>query len=139
MLDPNNGAAKWNRNLKGATQSITDGVNAVTTAPTAKAAAQADKWLSRLNDAKTKDKFKSGLNRVTLQQWQTAMLQKGVQRVAAGADAGQSKYQSFASDFYPYLAQGQAKVAALPKLTLEDSINRMTTMIRHNAGFVRKS
>lgn len=139
MLDPNTAASKWQRNLSGATQSITDGVNAVQTAPTAKAAAASTKWQQNVASANAKSKFENSLKNVSLQAWQTAMIQKGVPRVAAGATAGQPKYAAFASDFFPFLANVTAQTQAMPNLTLQDSINRMTAQITGVSKYQKKS
>ena len=49
MLDPTAATAKWVANLLAATPSITAGVNAVTVAPGAAAAASVNTWLAKIN------------------------------------------------------------------------------------------
>lgn len=138
MITPNQSAEKWNRRLKASTEDIKNGVNNVTVAPTQKAAAASTKWQAKLAAADTKARFENGLKRVSLEDWKTAMIDKGIGRIAAGADAGQSKFESFAADFLPFLAGVKSKVDAMPSLTLEDSINRMTTQVREVAKYRRK-
>lgn len=132
---PADATAKWLQGLGGASDRMTRGAMAVTTAPGQKAAAAADKWLARVTQAKAK--FANNVGRVSLAEWQNAYTKIGVPRVMQGAQAKQAKMTSFMNDFLPYLSAGVAKIDAMPKVTLEDGINRATAMIRHNAGFVR--
>lgn len=132
---PQDATTKWVQNLGAATNAITAGVNAVSTAPGAKAAAQSDKWLARITAAKSK--WQTNVGSVSLQSWQQSMINVGIPRVSQGAQAKQGKYAAFASQFFPYLNTGIAKVQAMPSTTLEDNIARATAMIRYNAGFKR--
>lgn len=128
-------STKWKDRLSAATQQITDGVNRVTVAPGQKAAAQADLWIRKVTDSK--DKWKRRVGAVTLPEWQQAMTQKGIPRIAQGAAANQGKMTSFMTEFLPHLDRGVAIVDSMPKGSIEDSINRAATMIRHNADFKR--
>lgn len=133
--DPQAATAKWVRNISSATADITRGVQAVTTAPGQAAAAQAQKWINNLQAAQAK--WKARVASVSLTDWQNAMLNVGVPRIAQGANAKQGKFTSFMQDFLPYLQSGVATIDKMPNVTLEDSINRATAMIRHNAKFSR--
>jgi hypothetical protein len=132
-LDPTAATAKWVANLSAAGPSITAGVNAVTVAPGASAAKAVTTWLARVQASAPK--WQKNVGAVTLQEWQTAMLDKGVPRIASGAQAAQGKYAAFATSFFPYLAQGVAKVKAMPKTDLSSSIARAVAMIQHNAAY----
>lgn len=132
-LDPTEATAKWVNNLSNATSSITAGVNKVTQAPGAAAAAQVQTWLARIQQSA--QKWATNVGKVSLQEWQQAMINVGIPRIAQGAQAKQNKYLAFAQKFYPYLAQGQAQVKAMPKVTLQDGINRAVAMIKHNAAY----
>lgn len=136
-LDPTSGTAKWVNNLSNATSSITAGVNAVTQAPGAKAAAAVQTWLARIQQSA--NKWAKNVGAITLPEWQQAMINVGIPRIAQGAQAKQGKYLAFAQKFYPYLAQGQAQVQAMPKITLQDGINRAVTMIKHNAAYAGRT
>lgn len=136
-LDPTAGTAKWVNNLSNATSSITAGVNAVTQAPGQKAANAVQTWLARIQQSA--QKWARNVGGVTLQEWQQAMLNVGIPRIAQGAQAKQGKYLAFATKFYPYLAQGQAQVQAMPKVTLQDGINRAVAMIKHNAAYAGRT
>lgn len=134
--DPNTVAAKWASRLGAATQEITAGVNSVTVAPGQRAAAQVDTWLARVQAAR--DKWVRNVSGVSLGSWQQAMIQKGVPRVAQGAQAAQPKMAAFMSQFLPHVEAGAAQVRNMPKTTIEDGIQRAIAQIRHNATFVRK-
>ena len=139
MKDASQVAAKWQRNLAGSTESIKQGVDAVTSSPTAAAAGSVAKWQASMQAQKTRDKYVAGLNRVTLQDWQTAMKEKGIARISAGASAAQPKFQKFMTELLPFVDTVRSKVHAMPKLTLEDSIARATTNMREMAKFKRSA
>lgn len=132
-LDPNAGTAKWVAGLSGATAQITAGVNAVTRAPGAAAAANVQVWLARVQASA--QKWQTNVGRVPLADWQRSMIEKGIPRIAQGAQANQDKMLAFNQKFYPYLETGMNKVKAMPKTTLQDNIQRAVAMIQHNAAF----
>lgn len=134
--DAQSATQKWVTNLSGSTQAMTRGVNAVTVAPGAKAAAAADKWLMKVTASR--DKFARRVGSVSLQDWQNAMTSYGINRVGQGAQAKQGKMQSFMTDYLPYLQLGVNKIDAMPKNTLSDGIARAVAMIEHNAAYQRK-
>lgn len=130
-------ADKWSERLSAAQQAITDGVNRVTQSPMALAAAKANQWQQAVGSARAKEKYVSGLNRTTLTDWKSAMLEKGVQRIATGATAAKPKMRAFMAQFLPFVDGVAQRVRAMPKVTLEDGIARATAQIRGNAGFKR--
>lgn len=127
--------AKWVQRLSAAGQQITDGVNGVTVAPGVKAAASKELWAQRV--AQAKDKWAAQVGKVSLSEWQHAMITVGIPRIATGAQAKQGKMQAFMQTFLPYLDQGVAKVNAMPKGDINASIARAVAMIQHNAAFKR--
>lgn len=136
-LDPQSGTAKWVNNLSNATSSITDGVNKVSVAPGQLAAAQVNTWLARIQQSA--QKWANNVGAVSLASWKESMINVGIPRIAQGAQAKQSKYLAFAQKFYPYVEQGQAQVKAMPKVTLQDGINRAVAMIKHNAAYAGRT
>lgn len=136
-LDPQSGTSKWVNNLSNATSSITEGVNKVQVAPGQLAAAQVNTWLARIQQSA--NKWATNVGAVSLAQWKEAMISVGIPRIAQGAQAKQSKYLAFAQKFYPYVEQGQASVRAMPKVTLQDGINRAVAMIKHNAAYAGRT
>jgi len=136
-LTPEEFQEKHARRLKAAIADMERGVKAVTSSPTAAAAAKKEKMRAGINAAIDSGKWEAGLKRVTLDEWKEKMLAKGLPRVAAGIDAAAPKVQEFASELLAYEDRLQGEVAKLPDVTLEDSINRMTTWIRGMAKFRR--
>jgi len=131
------GAEKWRRRLQGATQDIAAGIQRVTENPAQKAIAKQSLLRDRFNASIDSGKWAKGLNRVTLNDWKQAAINKGVPRIAQGAADGESKYQAFAAQFYPYVESVQQEIDAMPKGSLEDSIARSTAAIRAMAKFQR--
>jgi len=128
---------KHNRRLKAATEDMRLGVERVTESPTAKAAKKADKMRQNVLKSIDSGKWAAGLNRVTLEDWKSKMINKGVGRVAAGIDEAEGKVIAFAEKLLPHVDAGKSAIDKLPDVTLEDSINRMTTFTRHMAKFKR--
>lgn len=136
-LTPAEYQEKHSRRLKGSIEDMRRGITNVTSSPTAAAAKKADKMKANIVASIDSGKWAAGLNRVTLEEWKSKMIDKGLNRVAAGIDAASDKVTSFATAFLPHLDRGQELIKKMPDLTLEDSINRMTTFIRHTAKFKR--
>ncbi len=136
-LTPQQFAEKWQRRLQSAAPDITNGINRVTDAPTELAAAKKAKMLQNVTDAINNGKWEAGLHRVTLADWKSAAINKGVPRIAQGAAGAAPKVTNFASQLLPYQDNLVNQVKSMPDLTLEDSIARMTTMVRGMAAFKR--
>lgn len=134
---PAEAATKWAGRLAGSTAEIQSGVQRVKEAPTQKAAKQKAKMLQNLTRAVQNGKWEKGLNRVSLSEWQRATIEKGIPRIAQGAEGARSKVQSFYSELFPYQDSLQAEIEAMPSLTLEDSVNRAVKWIRGMSKFER--
>lgn len=133
--NPSDIAAKWARNLGAATQSIQAGVQAVTVNPAQSALAQVNAYVQGVQAAVNSGKYQRGLQRVTLQSWQNAMLTKGLNRIAAGASAAQPKMEAFMTKFMPYLQGLQSQLAATPRGDLQTNIQRAVTAMQYIANF----
>jgi len=137
-LTPDEFVEKHARRLKAATPDMRAGVERVNVSPTALAAKKIDKMRAHLLEKIDDGTVKRRLEAVTLEDWKSKMLSKGVGRVAEGIDAASAKVRDFAGQLLPAVDAAKAKVAGLPDLTLEDSIQRMTTYIREMAKFKKK-
>lgn len=126
---------KHNRRMKGAIEDMRLGITRVSASPTAAAAAKQEKMLARLT-AKVQDgTWANRLKAVTLESWKADTLEKGLPRVAGGIDRAADKVTAFAGKLLPFEDSLAASVAKLPDVTLEDSINRMTTWVRGMSKF----
>ncbi len=138
MISPQDAAAKWASNLSNATNAIKLGVQGVTTNPAQKAAAAVDQWAQGVQRAVANGSFVRGLSRVSLQDWQNAMLSKGVPRIATGAVAAKQKMTDFMSQWLPFMEQGKAMLSSMPRGTLDQNIQRAVAIMQHNATFQRR-
>lgn len=134
-LTPEEFQEKHARRLKGSTLDIQRGIERVNVAPTKLAAAKIDKMKAHLDEAFASGKVKRSLEAVTLEDWKRKALDVGVGRISAGIDASSGKVTAFAAKLLPAIDAAVAKVKVMPDLTLEDSINRMTTMVREMSKF----
>jgi len=128
---------KHSRRLKAAVEDVRRGIDRVTVSPTEKAAAKQDKMLSNLTQAVQSGKWAAGLKRVSLEDWKRKARDIGVNRIAAGIDGARDKVIAFAEELLPHIDRQKAKIAAMPDVTLDDNINRMTTFIRGMSEFKR--
>lgn len=134
-LTPQQVAEKHGRRTKAAIQDMAEGVRNVTEAPAIKAVAKQDKLINNWNESITSGRWAQRMKTVTLDDWKKAMLEKGLNRVSAGIDASQGKMEAFYAELLPYQNDLSRKIANMPDLTLEDSIQRATTFIRGMANF----
>ena len=128
---PDQIAADWASRLAGSTQKIKDGIQAVTVAPGQAAARQADVWAQ--NVAASKPKWQQRVSAVSLQEWQDATANKGVDRIAAGATAAQPKFQNFMTQLLPHIDRVTSSLPA--RGNLDQNIARSTAFIRGMAQF----
>jgi len=136
-VTPEEGATKLIDRARAAAPHIADQVRKVTTSPTEVAATKIDKMQTNFNKAVLDGKVERGLRRVSLGDWQKAMVEKGVPRIVPGLEASRDKITEFNRQFYPFLERVQSKVAAMPDTTLEDNIQRMVTNVREISTFKR--
>ncbi len=136
-LTPEEFYAKWARNLKASTPYIQDGVNRVTEAPGKAAAAKVDKWHNAISSQETKSKWERRVGAVSLEDWKSAMLLKGVGRIQAGVDGAEAKSVDFATKLISHQNALLPSIDAMPDLTLGDSVQRAVAWIEGMAKFVR--
>ena len=123
--DPTAVSNKWSQNLSNSTNSIRDGVTAVTVAPGQAAAAAQATMRQRLLDAIDSGKWAAAVSNVSLASWKNSMLTTGLTRIADGARKGQPKMQTFLAQFLPFVANVQAQIKSMPNATQADRENRM--------------
>lgn len=137
-LTPEEFADKHARRLKSSIEDIRAGVEKTSVAPGVLAAKKADKMLANLQARVQDGTWAKRVAGVSLDEWKAKMVNKGLSRISGGIDEAHDKVVDFASQLLPAVESAQAKVKAMPDLTLEDSINRMTTFIREMAKFRKK-
>lgn len=135
--NPSQVAQKWSNRLSQSGEAIRQGVQAVNESPTQKAAARADAYVAGIQRAVADGKYQRGLERVSLEDWRRAMLEKGVQRISTGASQAQPKMESFLQEFLPHVESGQRMLESMPRGSLEQNVQRMIAMVQHNAKFRR--
>ena len=127
MLTPTQISQKWLTNFGNAAQSMTDGVNAVQTAPGQLAAAQASLWLQRLQQSQ--QKWATRVAAVPLADWKNAMITLGIPRAQQGATQKQARYTAFITQYTQFLTGQVATIKAMPKGSLAASLARSSAMI----------
>lgn len=131
MLTPTQISDKWLANFQNAQTAMTNGVNAVTVAPGQLAAAQSALWLQRLQASQTK--WATRVAAVSLADWKSAMINLGISRAIAGAQAKQSRYTNFITQYAAFLTSYLPTIQAMPKGTLANGIARSNAMITASA------
>jgi len=126
---------KHARRTKAALEDMRAGVSRVTEAPGVKAAAKADKMKANLVAALDSGKWQARVASVSVEDWRTAMLEKGVGRVPAGIDAAAAKVGQFAEQLLAHESGLKDKIDGMPDLTLEDSVSRASEWIRGMSKF----
>jgi len=137
-VTPEEFAEKHARRLKASVEDIRRGIERVTEAPTAKAAAKENKMLANLTAAVSSGKWARRLRAVSLEDWKKAAIDKGVGRIATGIDGAYDKQVAFAGQLLAFEGTLLEKVDKMPDLTLEDSISRMTAWARGMSKFTKK-
>jgi hypothetical protein len=123
-------AAKWKRNAGNAEQAYKDGVGAVTVNPMAKAAEKASVWIEKLKQSFDNGSYVDGLNGADFADWKRKTADVGATRYRQGVADSESKMQNFLTWYLPEAQKISETVAAMPKITDEDSLRRMETAFR---------
>lgn len=137
-LTPAQATEKHARNLIASIEDMRIGVEAMTEAPGVAAADAQTKMKQNLVAAIDSGKWANNVKAVSLEDWKTAYLDKGLGRVATGIEGAADKVEDFFSQLFPYQETLQRTVDAMPDVTLEDSIQRMTSWVRGMAKFEKK-
>lgn len=121
---------KQARRLKASVPDIKAGIMRVTKAPGELAVEQQDRLIANFAEAVRSGKWAKNVSAVSLQEWQDKFLGKGVDRIAAGIDAAKDKTIKSAEKLLKNVDTASEEVKRMPKGTIDDSINRMTTFSR---------
>jgi hypothetical protein len=127
-LTPQQMAAKWQRNYSGSTEAMKQGVQAVTINPAQKAIDAGERYIAGVQAAFQSGKWAAGLAKVTLADWKTAYIEKGIANAAAGARAGATKFERHEREFGP--VRDQIVASLPPRGTLEENLQRSNAMAR---------
>lgn len=111
------------------------GVNGVQESPMEKAANAQDRWVQGCQRAAQSGKFAANLRAVSLTDWKNAMIQKGIPNMQNGYANGRRKFERFMNEFLPYARQVSAEIRAMPRGTLQQSIDRSRRTIELMAEF----
>ena len=134
-VTPAEHAAKWKQHLDGATDQIRSGVERVTVAPGVLAAQQEEKFRTKILEAIESHRWANEVKRVSLDEWKSAMLTKGLPRIRAGTEAAVPEVQEFAAALFPHIEAGQNALNNMPSVSLQDNIDRMVTFVTHMSKF----
>lgn len=113
--------AKYKRNTANAADDLKIGINAVTVAPTQKAAAAVDKYARGVQDAVSSGRFVNGCNAVSLQDWKDASINKGVRNYQVGTQNLSNRAMKNMADQQAMAATIKAEVDAMPNNTEAES------------------
>ena len=137
-LTPEQYAEKQARNLKNSLPDIRAGIERVSTAPGVAAAAAQTRMKDNLNRSIDDGRWAAKVRGVSLEEWKSAALNKGVDRIAAGIDQAHDKQVQMAGRLLAAVDSSAAKSNAMPKGTIQDSIARMTAFVEDMHKFKGK-
>lgn len=126
-------ADNWQKGMANSGAALTAGVQAVTENPAQAAIAAIPRMVQGIQQAMADGRIERGLNRVTLQSWQQAMIQKGAPRIATGAANAKPKMVAFFTQLLPYVAQVQQSLP--PRGDTQQNIQRAVAMMQGMAQF----
>ena len=127
-------AEKWSRRLKAAGQDIQQGVKRVTEAPGQSAARQAQTMLNNLTARVSDGTWARNVAAVTVDEWRNSVLNKGLQRIAAGVDQAAPGQQAMATQLLGAIDAAVAVVDRTPRGDLQTNIQRAVTFMNEMAA-----
>lgn len=132
---PEEVADLWAQGLSNAQQKMQAGVSRVTQSPGLAAVAQRQKFVAKMQDPATFDKWERGLRGMSLGGWQNSMTSYGIQRAAQGATQKKSKYAAVAASLLPFVDNLRNTVKGMPSTTVADREQRMLAWSRGMAQY----
>lgn len=128
-MSPDQISQKWNTRMKQSVTDIQNGINAITENPAEKAIAAKDKMLQGVTQAVQDGRWEAGLRKVTLADWKAKTAAKVGERLAGGVDGAMPKRREFDTWMVTTMNNILPTINAMPKMTIQDSINKATAMI----------
>lgn len=140
---PAESAEKWARKMSQAGPDYIAGINRVSQAPGAAAAANAEGYIAGVQQAVQTRKWQTNTAAVGLQEWKDSAINKGGARLTQGAAAAVNKVQAAQERIAPMIERAQADIANMPRTTREARIARsqaflMSMMKQADAGAGRR-
>lgn len=118
-------AAKWVKNMLANKDSARKGVEAVKEAPGKKAAERVDAYASGCAEAASSGKFASACRAVSLEDWKSAYLDKGLKNLDTGVKAAESKMAKFLDKYLPYIKEKSKTIQGMAKGSRADAMARI--------------
>lgn len=134
-VSPSDAMTKWVDHLSRANQDIINGVKNVKVAPGVSAAKSFQRWVNAMADPTIQQKWLSRVQAVPLETWQSRMIDVGVPRIAAGAQAKKDNYLNFAEKFFPVLSRNVAQVEGMDNSSFAARVQRAVQMMTLNHEF----
>lgn len=132
-LSPAEISEKWGRRTKAAVPDIQAGIERVTESPAQKAVAKQDKMKANLVKSIDNGVWAKRLGEVSLDDWKAKTKAKVAERLSGGVDGAASKRLKFDTHNVNVINEVLPKIAAMPDMVLEDSVNRVRTFMDHMA------
>jgi hypothetical protein len=124
-------AQTWSQRLQASTQQIQNGVNAVTTSPTQLAAANEAGYLQGVQQAVANGKWRTKLQAVSLSDWKSSMINKGIPHISTGATQAQGKVQTVMGQLLPFIYDTRDAInASNPRGNLQQNMARMNAFVQ---------
>ncbi len=130
-LNPAEISEKWARRTKASVSDIQAGIDRVNESPGAKAIAKQDKLKQNLLKSIDDGTWAKRLGEVSLEDWKSKTRSKVAERLSGGVDGAAAKRQRFDTHLVNTLNEVLPRISAMPDMTLEDSVNRVRTLMEH--------
>lgn len=134
-VNPQEFADKWRRRISAATEDVRRGVERVQTAPGERAAQNAEGMLNGVAEAVQSGRWARRVAGVSLSDWKNATLNKGVGRIATGAQQAEAKMARVAQELLPAVDAAAAEARQIPKRSIDDSVRRAEVFMRRMREF----
>ena len=121
---------KWSKNAQNSAEAMAAGVDGVTESPMAKAADQSDKYVRGVQDAVQSGRFANNLRAVPLEEWKSAMKNKGKANMANGVRSLSARAKRNIVQNLEYANSVKAQIASMPNSTEQDAEARMLAAMR---------